>query len=75
MVPGLTQSVLDRPGTNEGSEIARLEADTSVMVVGGPEELPGQSDTIVWFEVDMGGGITGWVAANNSTQALLEVAD
>jgi hypothetical protein len=75
MVPTLEQSVLDRPGTNVGQPIAQLGPDTSVMVVGGPTQLPGDADTIVWFEVDLGTGTTGWVAANTSTQPLLELAD
>jgi len=75
MIPGFSQPVLDKPGTASGLEIGTFSPDMSVVVVGGPVQLAGDADTIVWLEVDLGSGITGWVAANTSTQALLELAD
>ncbi len=73
MVPGLTQSVLDQPSA--GAILGTLTPETTVMVVGGPEQLAGTSDTIVWLEVELESGATGWVAANTSSGPLLELAD
>ena len=71
--PGLTQGVLEQ--ASAGAELATLTPETVATVVGGPKQMPGDSDTIVWHEVQMEDGVTGWVAANTSTYALLELAD
>lgn len=75
MLTGLSQPVRSQPGANAGEAIGTLESGTEVLIVGGPTMLPGQSDTIVWWEIQFNADQTGWVAANNSTRPLLQPLD
>lgn len=72
MLTGLSQPVRSQPGANAGEAIGTLEAGNEVLIVGGPTLLPGQSDTIVWWEIQFSADQTGWVAANNSSRPLLQ---
>lgn len=75
MLSGLSQPVRSEPGANGGEEIGKLESGNEVLIVGGPVMLPGQADTIVWWEIQYNADQTGWVAANNSSRALLQPLD
>lgn len=72
MLTGLSQPVRSQPGANAGEAIGTLESGNEVLIIGGPTMLPGQSDTIVWWEIQFSADQTGWVAANNSTRPLLQ---
>jgi hypothetical protein len=75
MITGLSQPVRSAAGANAGEEIGTLEGGAEYLIVGGPTMLPGQSDTIVWWEIQFNDDQTGWVAANTSSRPLLEPLD
>lgn len=64
--------VRSQPGSDQGEAVGYLQDGQTAVVLGGPVLLPGDSDTIVWWYVDLGDGTRGWTPANTSTLSLLE---
>lgn len=64
--------VRSQPGSDQGEAIGYLQDGQTAVVVGGPQLLPGDSDTIVWWYVQLPDGTRGWTPANTSTLSLLE---
>jgi Tol biopolymer transport system component len=51
--------------------IAEMTDGIEATIIGGPEYSQGDSDTIVWWLVELDDGTQAWVAANKSQQTLL----
>lgn len=74
MRSGLRSAVLSEPGPDQGEIKGYLQDGDTAVVIGGPTWLQGDSDTIVWWYVDLPDGIRGWTPANTSQFTLLDVA-
>lgn len=68
----LKSFVRSQPGSDQGQPVGFLQDGETALVLGGPQLLPGDSDTIVWWYVQLNDGTQGWTPANTSTLALLE---
>lgn len=68
----LRSFVRSQPGPDQGKEVGFLQNGETATVLGGPQLLPGDSDTIVWWYVELNNGTQGWTPANTSTLMLLE---
>lgn len=76
ILPTYKLSLCAQPGPCSGNEIGYMENGAEATVIGGPEQLRGISDTIVWWEVKLDDGVVGWAAANESSVGkLLEAID
>jgi hypothetical protein len=64
--------VRSQAGSDQGEAVGYLQNGETAVVVGGPTLLPGDSDTIVWWYVQLADGTRGWTPANTSTLSLLE---
>ena len=71
---GLRSSVLSEPGPDQGEVVGYMQDGDTAIVIGGPTWLQGDSDTIVWWYVDLPDGVRGWTPANTSQFTLLDVA-
>lgn len=71
---GLRSSVLSEPGPDQGEVVGYMQDGDTASVIGGPTWLQGDSDTIVWWYVDLPDGVRGWTPANTSQFTLLDVA-
>jgi hypothetical protein len=71
---GLRSSVLSEPGPDQGEVVGYMQDGDTAVVIGGPTWLQGDSDTIVWWYVDLPDGVRGWTPANTSQFTLLDVA-
>ncbi len=71
---GLRSSVLSVPGPDQGEVVGYMQDGDTAVVIGGPTWLQGDSDTIVWWYVDLPDGVRGWTPANTSQFTLLDVA-
>lgn len=60
------------PGANAGEVVGYLEPPMQVTIINGPVWLRGNSDTIVWWYVQLDDGRRAWTAANTSDLTLLE---
>lgn len=61
----ITEPVNLRPNpTTEGEPIEVLDADSTLTIIGGPEE----SESYIWWEVATADGTTGWVAEGDYLQ-------
>lgn len=63
------------PGATAGQAIGYMQDGQQATIIGGPTLLQGNSDTIVWWEVQLDDGRTAWAAANDSTMTLLDPVD
>jgi hypothetical protein len=70
----LRSFVRSEPGSDQGEIVGYLQNGDTALVVGGPTWLQGNSDTIVWWYVELPNGIRGWTPANTSELRLLDVA-
>lgn len=68
----LRSFVRSQPGSDQGEAVGFLQNGETALVIGGPQLLAGDSDTIVWWYVQLNDGTRGWTPANTSTLALLE---
>jgi hypothetical protein len=69
---GMRSYVRTEPGANQGEVLGYLQDGESAIIQGGPVWLPGDSDTIVWWEVTtIADGVRGWTPANTSQLTLL----
>jgi hypothetical protein len=71
---GLRSFVRSEPGSDQGEAVGFLQDGETALIVGGPVMLQGDSDTIVWWYVQLTDGTHGWTPANTSTLALLDPA-
>jgi hypothetical protein len=72
--PQLKSFVRSQPGSDQGEVVGYLQDGDTAVVVGGPVWLQGDTDTIVWWYVELPDGIRGWTPANTSQLRLLEPA-
>ena len=70
-VPGLRVALRSEPGVETGSTIGELAEGNTAIIIGGPEYRQGDSDTIVWWFVELPNSVAAWTAANTSEQTLL----
>jgi uncharacterized protein YacL len=69
---GMRSFVRTDPGADQGQAVGYLEDGASAIIQGGPVWLPGDADTIVWWEVTtVADGVRGWTPANTSQLTLL----
>lgn len=69
--PGLKSYVRTEAGGDQGEVIGYLQDGETAVVLGGPVWLQGDSDTIVWWYVELEDGVQGWTPANTSQLTLL----
>jgi hypothetical protein len=76
MVGTYRQPIRTEAGANAGEELGIMQPGQEGLIIDGPVQLAGASDTIVWWKVSFEDPqIEGWVAANNSTEPLLEAVE
>ncbi|MCC6458535.1 MAG: hypothetical protein IT328_26540 [Caldilineaceae bacterium] len=71
VVPGLQLALRSEPGVDRGLVIGALTDGVVATIIGGPEYRAGDTDTIVWWFVELDNGTQAWAAANTSDQTLL----
>ena len=72
--PQLQSFVRTLPGPDQGDPVGYLQNGATATIVGGPVWLPGETDTIVWWYVELPDGTQGWTPANTSKLTLLDPA-
>ncbi len=72
---GAILTLRTQPGANAGDVVGYMQDGAQATVIGGPTMLKGNSDTIVWWEVQLDDGKNAWAAANDSNMTLLDLAD
>jgi hypothetical protein len=75
VVPGLRIALRSEPGADRGIVVGEMSEGVIATIVGGPEYTEGDSDTIVWWFVNLPNGTEAWAAANTSQQTLLMPAE
>jgi hypothetical protein len=75
IVPGLQLALRSEPGADLGSVLGAMTDGVEATIIGGPEYTQGDSDTIVWWFVELDDGTQAWAAANTSQQTLLMPAN
>ncbi len=75
ILPGYRSFVRSQPGPDAGEPVGVLDNSATARLLGGPEWLAGNTDTIVWWYVETESGIRGWTPANTSELTLLEPAE
>ena len=68
LLPELTDEFIENP---EANNLGVLTDDQVVTLVGGPVWREGESDTVVWWLVELEDGEQAWVVANTSQFTLL----
>jgi hypothetical protein len=68
----LKSFVRSQPGSDQGEALGFMQDGETAIVLGGPVMLQGDTDTIVWWYVELTDGTRGWTPANTSTLSLLE---
>jgi hypothetical protein len=71
IVPGLQLALRSEPGADLGTVLGAMSDGVEATIIGGPEYTRGDSDTIVWWLVELDDGTQAWAAANTSQQSLL----
>lgn len=75
VLPGIEGvALVSEPGPDQDKVIGHISAGDEADIIGGPVLLQGNSDTIVWWQVQLGDGRQAWVPANTSEVTLLGVA-
>lgn len=67
-------ALVSEPGPDQAKVIGHISAGDEADIIGGPVLLQGNSDTIVWWQVQLSDGRQAWVPANTSEVTLLGVA-
>lgn len=67
-------SLVSEPGPDQTKVIGHLKAGDEAAIIGGPVLLQGNSDTIVWWHVQLDDGTQAWIPANTSEITLLGLA-
>ena len=70
--PTYALSLRSEPGATAGRELGHMKDGEEALIIGGPYWLEGNSDTIVWWYVQLDNGVEAWAAANTSELTLLE---
>lgn len=71
IVPGLQLALRSEPGADAGEVVGTMSDGEAATIIGGPRTTQGDSDTIVWWFVQLDDGTQAWAAANTSQQTLL----
>lgn len=72
---GLAAYLRSQPGPTAGEELVVMQDGQVGRIIGGPVWLPGETDTIVWWYLELeDSGVKGWVSANTSQLRVLEQA-
>jgi hypothetical protein len=71
VVPTLQVALRTEPGIQSGTTIRAMSDKDRATVIGGPEYTRGESDTIVWWYLQLDTGEQAWAAANTSDRTLL----
>ena len=75
VLPGIEGvALVSEPGPDQDKVIGHISAGDEADIIGGPVLLQGNSDTIVWWQVQLTDGRQAWVPANTSEVTLLGVA-
>lgn len=75
VLPGIEGvSLVSEPGPDQSKVIGHIKAGDEANIIGGPVLLQGNTDTIVWWQVQFDDGRQAWVPANTSDVTLLGVA-
>lgn len=75
VLPGIEGvALVSEPGPDQNKVIGHIKAGDEADIIGGPVLLQGNSDTIVWWQVQLADGRQAWVPANTSEVTLLGVA-
>jgi hypothetical protein len=75
VLPGIEGvSLVSEPGPDQNKVIGHIKAGDEANIIGGPVLLQGNTDTIVWWQVQFDDGRQAWVPANTSDVTLLGVA-
>jgi hypothetical protein len=70
--PGLRLTLRSEAGADAGESVGFMENSQEAVIIAGPTQLPGNSDTIIWWFVRLDNGVEAWAAANTSELTLLE---
>jgi len=70
--PGYQLALRSEPGADAGEDVAYMQDGEQVQIIGGPYWTQGNTDTIVWWQVQLADGTEAWAAANTSELTLLE---
>lgn len=70
--PSYNLTLRSEPGATAGRELGYMNNGAEALIIGGPYWLEGNSDTIVWWYVQLDNGTEAWAAANTSELTLLE---
>lgn len=71
IVPGLQLALRSEPGAEAGLVVGNMAEGEAATIIGGPRMTQGDSDTIVWWLIQLDDGTQAWAAANTSRQTLL----
>jgi hypothetical protein len=71
IIPGLQLALRSEPGAEAGTVVGSMSDGEQATIIGGPRLTRGESDTIVWWLVQLADGTQAWAAANTSQQTLL----
>ena len=71
IVPGYQLTLRSEPGPEAGEEVGYMLEGQSARVIDGPVLTQGDSDTIVWWRIQLEDGQEAWAAANTSQVTLL----
>lgn len=71
IVPGLMLTLRSEPGADAGEAVGSMVDGEAATIIGGPRLTRGDSDTIVWWLVQLDDGTQAWAAANTSQYTLL----
>jgi hypothetical protein len=71
VVPGLRLALRSEAGAEAGVVVGDMGEGETAVIIGGPQYTRGDSDTIVWWFVELADGTQAWAAANTSEQTLL----
>lgn len=75
VLPGIDGvSLVSEPGPDQTKVIGHLKAGDEAAIIGGPVLMQGNSDTIVWWHVQLDSGTQAWIPANTSEITLLGLA-
>ncbi|MEM7129956.1 MAG: hypothetical protein AAF702_26740 [Chloroflexota bacterium] len=72
VLPGTALTLRTEPGADSGEGVGYMQDEEQATIVGGPYWVQGDSDTIVWWFVELDDGKAFWAPANDSNLRLLE---
>lgn len=71
VVPGLRIALRSDAGAEAGIVVGDMGEGEIATIIGGPQYTRGDTDTIVWWFIELADGTQAWAAANTSEQTLL----